>query len=343
MDIIAADAECILKKVDLAELRGKKVLVTGASGLIGGYFLACLSRFTQRDPGAIDVTAVMQAAPPAHLSAYLKGVRVLRGDMSDDAFLGGLPPADYMIHAAGYAQPGLFVKNPVKTLRLNTTGTCALLDKLRPKGKFMFVSSSEVYSGLPDLPYKETDIGRSNTTHPRACYIEAKRCGEAICNAYRTKGVDAKSVRLSLTYGPGTKRGDTRVINEFIRKAFDGKITLLDRGEDNRTYCYVSDAVAYMWDILLKGRDPIYNVGGISPVTIGELAREIGGLVNVPVAFPGTAAGMPGAPGDVSLDMTKVHREFGARKYVPLREGLARTIAWQKENLQDTVKSRSKK
>src|SRR5688500_4198783 len=99
--IIDADVERILREVDLSVLRGKSVLVTGASGLIGGYFLACLSRLR----GAAKVTAVTRAAPPAHLSAYLKGVRVLRGDLSEEAFRRRMPRADCIIHSAGYAQP----------------------------------------------------------------------------------------------------------------------------------------------------------------------------------------------------------------------------------------------
>jgi UDP-glucuronate decarboxylase len=334
--VIVEDADRILKKTDLSWLRGKTVLVTGASGLIGGYFLACLKRFADANPGSFETVAVARHPMPPHLSSLFadgRGLRALAGDLADDAFCASLPAADCVIHASGYGQPGRFMEDPVKTLRLNTTATFALIEKLRPGGKFLFVSSSEVYSGLTHPPYKESQIGTTNTTHPRACYIEGKRGGEAICSAYRARGVDAKSARLAHAYGPGTKAGDRRVINAFIAKALDGKLTLLDRGEANRTYLYAADAAAIMWDVLLRGREPVYNVGGDSRVAIGELARKIGSYLGVPVVFPETAQEMAGAPEDVSLDMSKVHAEFGAREYVSLDEGLARTIEWQKREL----------
>jgi nucleoside-diphosphate-sugar epimerase len=206
-----------------------------------------------------------------------------------------------------------------------------LFDKLSKRGKFLFVSSSEIYSGLKKPPFKESEAGITNTTHPRACYIEAKRCAEAICLAYRKKGIDAKAVRLSLAYGPGTRPGDKRVLNSFIEKALTGKIALLDQGEAKRTYCYISDATEIMWNVLLHGKEPIYNVGGNSRTTIRELAEKIGKYLDAPVILPSKIQDMAGAPEDVYLDMTKVQEEFNKIEYVILDEGLKNTIEWQRQ------------
>jgi len=143
------------------------------------------------------------------------------------------------------------MEKSTKTLKLNTETTFYLFDKLKKNGKFLFLSTSEVYSGLANPPHKESEIGTTNTTHPRSCYIEAKRCGEAICNAHREKGVQSKSARLSLAYGPGTKPNDLRVINSFIQKALQGKRELLDQGEAKRTYCYKSDKTEIMETVLI--------------------------------------------------------------------------------------------
>ena len=195
----------------------------------------------------------------------------------------------------------------------------------------MFLSTSEVYVGVPHPPYRETDIGNTNTDHPRACYIEAKRCGETICNAYRHMGIDAKSARISLVYGPGTRAGDRRVINEFILRGLRGEISLLDHGHAQRTYCYVTDAVEILWNIMLDGADAIYNVGGLSRISIRELTLKIGEYLNAPVVLPtDIPKGLAGAPEDVSLDMAKAKREFGKNVYIDLTEGLRRTIEWQK-------------
>ena len=207
-----------------------------------------------------------------------------KGDLSQIDFLSSLPPAEVIIHAATYGQPGMFAAFPDTTLKLNTLSTFCLLDKLRSGNKFLFLSSSEVYDGLESSPFHEEQIGITNTTHPRACYIEGKRCGEAICNAYRTKGIDAKAVRLCHAYGPGTRSDDRRAMSSFIGMALrEKKITLLDAGLARRSYCYISDAGAMIWRILLGGREVIYNVGGEYRTTIAELAQKIGNILNVEV------------------------------------------------------------
>ncbi|MBI3793927.1 MAG: NAD-dependent epimerase/dehydratase family protein [Nitrospinae bacterium] len=329
--ILAEDAGEIVNKIDFSEIGGKTVLITGASGLIGVYFLASLKQASKALK--FKVVAVMQSPPVDVLKELLDfdGAEFLCGDLTDRRFCENLPNADFVIHAAGYGQPGRFMQNPVKVLKLNTAVTFSLLDKLNADGKFLFVSSGHVYSGLTKLPFKESDIGISNTTHPRSCYIEGKRCGEAICNAYRSRGVKAKSARLSFTYGPGARRGDTRVLYAFIEKGLKGGIDLLDGGEANRTYCYVADAVEIMWKILFLGNEPIYNVGGRSQITVGELAIKIGKKMGVPVVFPKNPKGLAGADEEAKLDMTKVALEFGKTDYISLDEGLARTIEWQKE------------
>ena len=332
IDIISADAREVVKRLDLTELRGKSILITGASGLLGVHFLACLKEINLEAKEPVNVNAVIHSKPPSYFNALFgqTNFRFIQGDLTNTDFVNTLPKGDYIIHAAGYGQPGRFMENPVKTLQLNTYTTFKIFERLNRDGKFLFVSSSEVYSGLTTSPYKETEIGLTNTTHPRSCYIEGKRCGEAICNAHRAQGVQAKSARLALAYGPGTRIGDRRVLNAFIEKGINGKIELMDQGHAWRTYCYVGDAIEIMWNILLYGEEPIYNVGGNSRTTIADLARQIGGILKVPVVFPTEGDDIKGAPDDVFLDMSLVEREFGKEAYVPFDVGLARTIEWQK-------------
>ena len=332
VNIIAGDAQKILQTVDFSELQKKKILITGASGIIGVNLLACLKELTLTQAYDFSVAAVMQNAPFPYLQEFCNYPKcsIIRGDITDVQFCQTLPEADYIVHAAGYGQPGRFMQNPVKTLQLNTSSTLLLFEKLLPGGKFLFLSTSELYSGLSHPPFTETQIGSTNTTHPRACYIEGKRCGEAIVNAYRAQGVNAKSARLALAYGPGTRPDDMRVLNSFIQRALKGKIALMDHGEAKRTYCYVADAVEMMWNILLSGKGPVYNVGGNSRTTIKEVAEKIGAMLHVPVEFPETSSTLKDAPDDVYLDMSKMKNEFHKTDYVQLDEGLARTIRWQK-------------
>jgi len=335
LNLLREDACQALRNVTKDQLGNKVALLTGASGLIGSHFLAGFVQL-QRE-GAFNgvVHAVTRRPPPAFARELTAHSRITfhRGELDDQAFLQSLPQADIVIHAATYGQPGLFTAHPQATLKLNTLTTFGLLEKTNPDGRFLFLSSSELYSGLANPPYSENQIGTTNTTHARACYIEGKRCGEAICNSYRQTGIRAKSARLALAYGPGTRPGDRRVLNMFIEKALrQNEIKLLDDGAARRTYCYISDAMHMLWSILMDGREAVYNVGGVSRTTIAQLAQSIGGLAGVPVQIPASAeGGMAGAPDDVRLDISRFENEFGRMTFAPLEYGLRRAIDWQRD------------
>jgi UDP-glucuronate decarboxylase len=331
--VLEDDAERVLSAVSLEPLHGKRLLLTGASGLLGTQLLACLARARSTRGLRAEIVAVVRNEPPRHVAGLLggPGVRVLRGDLTDATFRCSLPESDFVIHASCYAQPALFEADPVETLSLGTEVTLDLLRRSHAGSSFLFVSSSEVYNGLSGPPFRESQIGTTTPLHPRACYIEGKRAGEAICNAFLERGRFARSARVALAYGPGTRRGDQRVLNTFIESALTrGEISMRDRGEALRTYAYVTDVTEMLWRILLDGRDPVYNVGGESTTSIADLARTIGELTGASVRFPEAAVPLQGAPESVRLDLRRTRDEFGKSDYVPLREGLARTVEWQR-------------
>tara|TARA_B100001093_G_C26830821_1_gene1016014 strand:+ start:284 stop:1333 length:1050 start_codon:yes stop_codon:yes gene_type:complete len=333
-NILEKDGGVIVKNVDLSPLKGKSILITGATGLIGMNIVASLKALCKKSDGPKKIVCAVHS-PILNLKESIFNfpeIEIASGDLSEGInFLNIYGAFDFIIHAAGYGQPGKFMSDPVKTLKLNTSTTLQLFDLLKPSGNFLFLSTSELYSGLDFSPHRETDIGNTNTYHQRGCYIEAKRCGEAICCAFSSQGYSARSARVALSYGPGTKLDDHRVINQFIQRAInEGEISLMDMGEAKRTYCYVSDTVEILWNILLYGVAPVYNVGGHSRTTIAELAKSIGKILDVPINFPKLEKNMSDAPLDVSLDMTLVESEFNKNKYVSLGSGLKATIDYQK-------------
>lgn len=331
--IILQDAQGICERVKFGGLQGATVLVTGASGLIGTYILACLCQLRERGV-QMRVYAQHLSELPPHVAELVRlgHFEVLQANLADIDVYASLPVADVILHAAGYAQPGRFMANPVAGIQVNTSATIALLKRLRSDGRFLFVSSAEVYSGLKKPFLTETDIGLTTPAHPRAAYIEGKRCGEAICNAFRVEGLHAMSARLAHTYGPGTRMHDRRALNSFIEKALcQGKIELLDAGTAVRTYCYVADAVEVLWQILLYGEEPVYNVGGRSTVTVADLARMVARITGTTVVFPSTSAEIAGAPEELRLDLTKVETEFGKTQCIGLEEGLKATVEWQRD------------
>ena len=332
-DVIARDAAQICERVNLKTLEGKTILITGASWLLGTYFLSTLAHLKQ---SGVRVKAIAQvrSEPAPHTAEIIQrsGFQLAQVNVAAHAECSSLPQADVIIHSAGYAQPLVFMANPAATYQINTTATITLLQKLKPGGSFLFLSSTEVYSGITNKLVTEADIGTTNPAHPRACYIEGKRGGETICHAFRNQGIHATAARLAMTYGPGTRKGDKRAMNSFIEKSLcQGKIELMDAGKAIRTYCYVSDAVELMWQAALHGTQPVYNIGGHSTLTIGELAKLIGQLVGVPVSFPAQSAEVAGASEELRMDLTRPETEFKKSSYVSLEDGLRATIEWQRQ------------
>lgn len=320
----------LLRDVPINQLDGKTILLTGATGLMGTHFLYA---FRQIYNLGIDINVISLGRndPPPHLiwimnSPFIKYAKI---NLTEKPIPSYYREIDVIIHAASYGQPGKFTEYAIETIRLNTSVTIDLFNRLASDGKFLFISSSEVCSGLYDMP--EEVIGITTPYHPRACYIEGKRCGEAIVNTFRQSGIDAKSVRLCLAYGEGTRINDKRVLNELIEKALINKeIKLADMGQSIRAYCYVGDAVNMMLNILLRGKYPVYNVGGQFSLNIAMLATLIGKLTNVPVIFPEHELPFSGAPNMVKVDIHRYTYEFGERQFVSIEEGLRRTIEFQK-------------
>ena len=334
-NVIIMDCERINEKTDLSKFEGKDILITGATGLIGTYLLYSVYVFNRTSSDPIKVTIVSNRPLPDHLAdiSVESWLSVLHGDLSDVDFLHSLGMYDAIIHAAGYGQPGKFLENKLKTLTLNTSCTQYLLSRVRHGGHFLFVSTSEVYSGSEDIPYTEKTHGVTMPDHPRACYIEGKRCGEAFCNVYAGKGdFKVNIARVALAYGPGVRPDDQRVLYSFIRKALGGSIEMLDAGTAQRVYCYVSDTVENLWNIMLKGKEVTYNVGGISHTSIFELADSIAKILHTTVKISqDNDSKMNGAPQNVDMDISKVNGELGKTDYVPLENGLQRTIEWYRQ------------
>jgi len=332
-EIIMQDIENGCGQIEHDFIKNKTILITGSSGLIGSYILAYFVSLVKAGV-PLEVYALTFSAPPQHMLELINcgKIKVLQIDLSNINEYKRLPEADVIIHCACYAQPMLFMSNPIATMQINISATIALLQCLRPNGSFIFISSSEVYCGLKSSAFREDCIGTTTPYHPRASYIEGKRSGEAACNAFRSKGVRAISVRLCDVYGPGTRKHDKRALNSFIEKALlKQKIDLLDFGTAMRTYCYIGNALESLIKILFYGKQAVYNLGGHSYISIAESAKIIGKITNVPVVFPSNEVQVAGSPEILSLDLGRIEAEFGKTEYIELEEGLTRTVSWQRE------------
>ena len=187
-----------------------------------------------------------------------------------------------VLHFASPASPVDYLAHPIPTLKVGSLGTHNALGLAKAKNaQFLLASTSEVY-GDPEIhPQREDYWGNVNPIGPRGCYDEAKRFAEAITMAYhRFHGVKTHIVRIFNTYGPRMRLNDGRVLPNFINQALHGEpITIYGKGEQTRSFCYVSDLVEGIYRLLKVDHALPVNLGNPSEITVHQLALEIIALV----------------------------------------------------------------
>jgi nucleoside-diphosphate-sugar epimerase len=251
-------------------------------------------------------------------------------------------PVDFVVHAASQASPRYYGSDPVGTLLPNVLGTQWLLELARERGArgFLFFSSGEVYGEVPAdrIPTGEGDYGYVDPTAVRSCYAESKRMGETMCASWAHQhGVRATIVRPFHTYGPGMALDDGRVYADFVADVVARRdIRMRSDGLATRAFCYLADATAGFFTVLLRGEAGVaYNVGNEgAEVSIRDLAQLVAGLFperGLQVVFDAPPAGgyLKSPLTRNCPDTTRV-RALGWSASTPLDAGFRRTV-WSYE------------
>jgi dTDP-glucose 4,6-dehydratase len=242
---------------------------------------------------------------------------------------------DYVLHFASPASPIDYLKLPVETLKVGSIGTLHALGLAKEKrARFLLASTSEVYGDPLIHPQPEEYWGNVNPVGPRGVYDEAKRFAEAMTMAYRRHhGVDTCILRIFNTYGPHMRPHDGRAIPAFATQALANKpITVAGDGSQTRSVVYVDDEVDGIVRLLLSDHPGPMNIGNpheLSVLEIAEMVREIAGSTSE-ITF------IPRPTDDPTVrqpDITLAREVLGWEPRVHVKEGLARTIDWFRDNL----------
>jgi CDP-glucose 4,6-dehydratase len=319
--------------------RDRVVLVTGGTGLLGGWLVRRL-----REAGAAPVCLVRDWVPAAEAirSGLLAQVTIVRGDVRDLALLDRVVnehEVDTVIHLAAQAVVGIANRNPIPTLETNVAGTWNVLEACRrnPTVRQIVVASSDkAYGSSGDLPYTE-----DTPLQGRFPYDVSKSCADLIAQAYAaTFELPVAITRGGNLFGGGDLNW-SRIVPGTIRSLLDGEPPIIrSDGRFVRDYFYVEDAAAaYMLlaerlaaDPSLRGR--AFNFAYGSPLTVLELVRRIIAAVGVDVE-PDVRNETRHEIVEQYLDPRRARDDLGWTPACDFDEGLRRTVAWYREFLGD--------
>lgn len=277
----------------LRRYAGKTVLVTGATGLIGGAVARSLL-----DTGETRVIALSRSEEKLEAGfAEYSGHPGLSFIACDVSRMPQLPePVDYVFHAAGPMEGGVIRDRPLSVIEPNTVGVMRCCDLLADQkarfgldGRMVLFSSVTVYGNNTGIDRTVTESD-TDVTSPLdsagAAYSQSKRLSEVIASAYgRQCGIDAVIARLSTVYGYARFVPDTAFF-EFIRRALEGKdIELSSSGAARRDNLYIDDAVDGLLRIGAAGvSGEAYNVSsngdGGNFAAVDEIALHIARICN---------------------------------------------------------------
>ena len=303
-----------------------RLLVTGAAGFVGSHLCDRLLA-EGHDVLGMDNFLTGSESNLVHLRGNSR-FRFERRDVSQPFDVRGR--LDGILHLASPASPPDYQRWPVETLMVGSYGTHRCLTLAQAKrARFLLASTSEVYGDPLVHPQVETYWGNVNPVGPRSMYDESKRFAEALTATYRRSyGVDTRIVRIFNTYGPRMRPRDGRVVSNFIVQALnDEPITIYGNGSQTRSFCYVSDLVDGLYRLFRSDRHEPTNLGNPGEYTVRQLAetvKEMTGsrspIVEEPLPVDDPRLRKP--------DITHAREVLGWTPKVPLRDGLASTIAW---------------
>lgn len=328
---------------DMALERGfwwqRSVLVTGATGLLGGWLIqALLAR------GASVVCLVRDGVPQArfHTDGIDREVVVCQGDVADQVTVErviGEHEVRSVFHLAAQTIVGIANRNPVSTFQSNIVGTWTVLEACRRSplvSEVVIASSDKAYGEQRDLPYQE-----QAPLQGRSPYDVSKSCADLIAQSYAdTWGTPVVVTRCGNFFGGGDLNWN-RLVPGSIRSLLAGEAPVVrSDGTFVRDYIYVEDgAEAYIRaaEALSSNRDMAgraYNFSLERPVTVlqmVELILDATGVPLEPVILNEATNEIPAQ----YLDSTRARQELGWAPKVGLEEGLHRTVAWYRNRLED--------
>lgn len=311
-----------------------KFVISGGAGFVGSH----LSAFLLERGHEVTILDNFITGRRENVEELLSHERftLLEQDVSDGVSVEGT--VDAVLHLASPASPVHYLKYPIETLKVGALGTMHMLDLARDNGAlFLLASTSEVYGDPQVHPQKEEYWGHVNPIGPRSVYDESKRFAEAMTMAYyRRYGTDTRIVRIFNTYGPKMRIDDGRVIPTFIIQALDGlPLTIFGSGEQTRSFCFISDLLEGIYGMLFTACHSPVNLGNPIEISINEVTDVLADIVGKKLTY--VFKELPeDDPKCRKPDISKAMELFSWKPKVAFADGLAKTVAWFRQQVKGT-------
>jgi nucleoside-diphosphate-sugar epimerase len=338
--LLPIDVNFMLERLetDFRAKSGAHWFITGASGLLGKWFLEVLLESNKRFNTNFKITALsrdperFKNAMP-HLSNN-SALQWIQGDAASFAFPN--EPTDLMIHAAAEVQnskpelPGKVVNQ-----QLNATEHFIELCRQNPKSNVLFTSSGAVYGQIPSdmIHVPESYLGAPDVSKPNAAYGEAKRVSELLFHsAHFEFGLDFKISRTFAVVGAHLPLESHFAIGNFIGQALQQQtIQISGDGTATRSYLHMAEHTVWLFKILFHGiSSRAYNVGSDDSRSILEVAQAVS------QEFSGSkveVAKMPQTKQAISRyvpSIERIKKDLNRQVEIPLSTAIQRTIQWWK-------------
>jgi len=338
--LLAIDHSRLLNGLSISDwqfFKGCRFFITGGSGFIGKWLLSSLLH-ANKILSLGCTFEILSRNPNNFIDQFSSTVSSLdiilhQGDVRTFLFPSG--QFDIVIHAATDV---VLQSSPLELYGTCVDGTRRVLEFARHSNSkhFLLASSGAIYGQHPPRPigFPEHYHGSSDCTNPSSAYSEGKRASEFLACAVAAESCLRVAIaRIYSQVGPFIPLDKHFAIGNFIHDALSNRdILIRGDGTDVRSYLYAADTVTWLLSLIMKAESgTAWNIGGLEPISILDLARRVTSLLNPDCQIIINNQSLPSDKGSYVADCRKIRSALSLPEPLSLDESILRTANWLKQ------------